>query len=469
MTTIYYSGAEIPGWRRLMAENGVGHAAFSYMGLRRRTKFVKPWLIREKVKEPVSLLLDSGAHTVNARPDLYSPKMLMEHYERFVAANIADVEAVLDFDVLSLGIEARREHLRRLHEVAGEKLVPVWHAQDGTEELAALALAFPTVAVAEVKAGDDVLRQIKTLAQTGTGFIGLALLKPDLIRSLPLVGVTGTSWLSPIQHGETVIYTGRELHRFHAKYQDTVRTRYRTQIEAMGIDPQAVADGESGALLSLSLRSWEAFVRDVVTRSPSTPSERNGDPGMDGPDGRPTETRHETRPKIPMPGLAYTDVVADDGTSTERQVQLVDTTLRECNSCYIRADCRAFQVDADCAFEVPELTTPQIRSLRLRMQTARVMFARQAEEHEGGFPNPVVSAELDRLDRMLLTDRKLESEELTLHLRASRTGEPTMGAGIISQIFGRETAETHAIAPVRSDPLVSQILDAEVVEEPQER
>lgn len=473
MTTIYYSGAEIPGWRRVMVANGVKHGALSYMGLRRRTKFIKPWLIREKVTEPLGILLDSGGHTLNARPDIYPVVSIMEHYEAFAATNAQDVELVLDFDVLTLGPAARREHRARLREQIGDKLVPVWHAQDGPPELYALAEQYQRLAVADIES--DLLnnvRHLRELSQNGVALIGLAMLKPDRIKTLPFAAVTGTSWLSPVQHGETVIYVNKELHRFHAKYQQTARTRYRTQIEQLGLDPVKIADGDGTELLSLSLRSWETFVRELAAIHPSTPSGRNGVSGMDEPVTEGVEMRHEnldTRPRIAMPGISFTAKPAAEGESAERLVRITDAGLRTCNSCYLKLSCPAHQVDASCAYEIPvELHTPaQIKALRfalIKLQTDRVLFLRMAEELEGGMANPVLSGELDRLSRMMANDHKMDQTELTFSMRT--TGEPTLGGGIISQIFGREPA---AIEPVAADPVITQILDAEVVEDPQAR
>lgn len=478
MTTIYYSGAEIPGWRRVLAANGVHHAALSYMGLRRRTKFIRPWLIREKVTEPLGILLDSGAHTINSKPDAYDAPGLMAAYESFVVSNVADVERVLEFDVLALSTQQRFEHRERMAQIAGEKFVPVWHREHGITEFELLTQGAPyntMLAVADIEADGRDLTPLLRLRAREVPLIGLAMLKPDRIKELSFAAVTGTSWLSPVQHGETVIYTGGELHRFHAKYQATARTRYRTQIEAFGLDPAKVAEGDGTELLGLSLRSWETFVRELAANHPSTPSERNGVPDMEEPVIEGGEMRHEngaTRPRIAMPGVSFTAKPTAEGENPERLLRITDAGLRTCNSCYLKSSCPAHEPDASCAYEIPvELHTPgQIKALRLaliKMQTDRVLFLRMAEELEGGMANPVLSGELDRLSRMMATDHKMDATEFTFSMRATGgTGQPSLNGGIISQIFGREPA---AIEPVQADPVIAQILDAEVVEEGEER
>lgn len=477
---IYYSGAEIPGWRRVLADNGAEHAALSFMGLRRRTKFIRPWLIREKIAEPLRLLLDSGAYTINAKPAAHPVAAIMTQYEQFAEANAADIDYALDLDVVSLGAGAREAHRERMARAVGDKLVPVWHAEDSVRQLYALAQhGHRTIALADTAAdGRDIAPVLRELAGEGVAFIGLALLKPDRIRELPLAAVTGTSWLSPAQHGETVIYTGRELHRFHKKYQASARSRYRSQIEALGVDPAKVADGDTTELLALSVRSWEAFVRELAAKPPQTVSERNGDPGMHEVDIAPEETGHESageRPHLAMPGLDAAPKPAGEEEAqapSDRALRISDVSLRMCDNCYLKDLCREHKPGASCVYEFPVdvETRAQVRALRaarLKIQTERTLFARMAEQREGGYPNPVVSAELDRLDRMLATDHKLDSAELTISMRSSgASGSPTMGAGVISRIFGREPA---AIEPVTTDPAVAQILDAELVEDPEQR
>ena len=63
--TLYLAGAEIPGWRKLLAEAG-SPMAVSFKGIERRRAKTKPYLLAEKFEGDYPLLLDSGAHSFNS-------------------------------------------------------------------------------------------------------------------------------------------------------------------------------------------------------------------------------------------------------------------------------------------------------------------------------------------------------------------------------------------------------------------
>src|SRR4051812_26574265 len=102
---IYFSGAEINSHLNLLKEAGAQHVALSYMGLRRRQKFSKPWLVKDRFDPNMSVFLDSGAYTLN-KPDVDVNKdellEIYEHYRDFVNANLDHVDLVSEFDVLAL-------------------------------------------------------------------------------------------------------------------------------------------------------------------------------------------------------------------------------------------------------------------------------------------------------------------------------------------------------------------------------
>lgn len=485
---IYYSGAEIPAHRKTLLANGIEHAALSYMGLRRRVKHTESWDIATKLAQlPLGVLLDSGGHTVNAAPDQYDAPGLLASYELFVERNTAGTERVLEFDALCLGAAARRAHRTRMFELAGGKFVPVWHQEDGAFELRLLASRYGCLAVADLDAdGRDLTAELKSLSHDAELF-GLAMLKPDRMKAIPFHAVTGTSWLSPSQHGETVIYAGGELHRYHRQYQDQVRRRYRTQIAEMGLDPQKVADGDREELLALSLRSWQRFVAELAAKAPQPPSQRNGDPDVYEPDNDTLETGHETlmqparrRARQTMPGVAVDveqppDQGEEGGKPKESipKLRVVDAGVRACDSCYLKGKCPAYEPQSGCAYEIPiELDKPQqIRALRtalIKMQTDRVLFLRMVEEIEGGYADPVLSCELDRLSKMIASDHRMDSTFSVKISGSAAPGTPTLPSGIISTIFGRDP-QPKAIEPVPADPIIEQILDAELVSDSEER
>nr|PZN17694.1 MAG: hypothetical protein DIU80_24075 [Chloroflexota bacterium] len=102
----------------------------------------------------------------------------------------------------------------------------------------------------------------------------------------------------------------------------------------------------------------------------------------------------------------------------------------------------------------------------VEIQTQRVLFARFSEEVEGGYPDPNVGQEIDRLQRMLKTKADMESEGFSLTVKAQSRAQGQ--AGLISRIFGDNAGQAaRAIEPARAEDVAAQmgIVDAELVGE----
>ena len=102
----------------------------------------------------------------------------------------------------------------------------------------------------------------------------------------------------------------------------------------------------------------------------------------------------------------------------------------------------------------------------IEMQTQRVAFARYAEELDGGYPDPNLSNEMDRLLRVILQAKDIQDDRdfLTLTVQAHA------GAGVLSRIFGQRDAAPvttlqRQLGPVETDTLVAQVIEADVVPE----
>src|SRR5687767_6053437 len=106
MLSLYYGGSEVHGHRKLLATEGVTDVGLSFVGLSRRTKFKRPWLISDKYPENQRIFLDSGAYTINKSPEKYQRAQIEELYELyhdFIKANLARVELVSEMDAVHLG------------------------------------------------------------------------------------------------------------------------------------------------------------------------------------------------------------------------------------------------------------------------------------------------------------------------------------------------------------------------------
>jgi hypothetical protein len=146
---------------------------------------------------------------------------------------------------------------------------------------------------------------------------------------------------------------------------------------------------------------------------------------------------------ISMPVVGYqmkTIVETEDGRDVLKDVPIVQSnsaSLRQCDTCFVAANCPAFKPQNTCAFNLPiEVKTPeQLKALNtalLEMQAQRVMFMRFAEELNGGYADPNVSQEIDRYQKMLKNIKELDEQKEFIQITGSRSSS----GGVLSAIFG---------------------------------
>jgi hypothetical protein len=145
----------------------------------------------------------------------------------------------------------------------------------------------------------------------------------------------------------------------------------------------------------------------------------------------------------PLPVFGYemkTIVDNQDGQDVLREVPVVQSqqsTIRQCDTCFVAASCPAFKPQNTCAFNLPVevKTKEQLKGLLttiVEMQGQRVAFMRFAEELNGGYADPNLSQEVDRLIKLVGSIKELESNKEFVQITASRQ---TSG-GVLSAIFG---------------------------------
>jgi hypothetical protein len=129
-----------------------------------------------------------------------------------------------------------------------------------------------------------------------------------------------------------------------------------------------------------------------------------------------------------------------DGRDLIRDVPIIETThtsLRQCDTCFVAANCPAFKPQNTCAFNLPVevKTKDQLKGLLnaiIEMQGARVAFARFAEELNGGYPDPNTGQEIDRLFKIVKSLKELEENKEFVKL----TVERQTSGGVLSALFG---------------------------------
>ena len=400
--------------------------------------------------------------------------------------NLDRIEIFSEFDALALGkdwIEVYRPAGHNDNLIG--KFVAIWHSEEGLEELARLCGNYRRVGILKVDAFDRDLTPIlnSMVKKYNVKLHGLGITSMEAMREIKWESVGSTTWLAPIQWGESHIWTGRELKRYPKKYSERARKQHRQLFMNNGFDAAKISDGDTNELLKLSVWSWQHFADSigtaVVTKLPDSGNAENSENGILAvmtPENRTdnrlvtqTESRHVLIPtqrqttSLPIMGIS---VRKDDESDQEMPfLHKRSDSMRVCNSCFLRDKCPGFESDANCLYNIPiEIkTNDQLRALQdalITMQAQRVLFMQMAEDMEGGYADPNLSSEIDRLQRLIKARNEAERTGFSVNVSAS---EP----GVISRIFGSDAGmRAQSIEPVKADSLINKamIYDAEIVE-----
>jgi hypothetical protein len=486
---LYLAGCEIPAYRSLLAHEDYPTVALSYWGLRRRTKFTKPYDLAEKFGEPPEILIDSGCHSINAKPssDLSIAELIdiAEHYyDEFIRPNVDRLAYYVEFDAHQLGDEwiAQQRYLTP----NSDKAIVVWRPETGREGLEELCNEWPNVGITQAGVDRlDVAHLLPHLAKTtDTKLFGLGMTKTAALEHGHWYGAASTSWISPSQFGDTIVWAGKELHRYPRRYKDMSRARHKHAIADAGFDAEAIIADDPTEVLRLSVWSWQQFTDHIngtgVTAPGNTHAGEKADPTPEAVDRLPQERRHagvtpapvKQREKVPFPGLAVIQETAEDGTVGRPVLKTVDPGVRNCDRCYLSSSCPAAQPGSACAFSLPvEIRTKDqradVNAAILEMQAGRLFGLRYAEELEGGIINPVLSGEIDRYMKIAKTVE--ESEETGFSVKISATQKGAAETGLISRLFGRDEGEQARSLPhpisVERAAIETGFVDAEVIED----
>jgi hypothetical protein len=486
----YYGGSEIPSHRKLLAEQNISHVALSYMGLRRRIKFARPWSIAEHYGADQSVLLDSGCHTLNREGVTMSKEEIQEiadHYLEFVEENIDRVSCYTEFDALLMGGAWIADRRQCLHP---EKGIVVWHEQDGVDALKKLAHVHQYIAVGQATCNDrDILPTLRGLAKDRR-LHGMGFSSPPLLLAADWYSVSSTTWLSAAQHGETFLWTGTEMKRYPTRYKEQARKRHRVRIIDAGFDIDLIEADDASENLRLSLWSWQQQMEHITRRHGEgvTPSlklvvSENAENDLatvttlPSPAGKPAYRERVTLPGIETEDFTYT-TTDDNGqrtTKTEQRVQAVDTGIRNCDGCFLSAKCPEFDPGSVCAYEIPIRVKTKEQYLALldayiSMTAQRVFFMRIVEEAEGGYVDANLSKAIDQSAQLIKLRTEIEESGFSFTMKMQ--GNPEGSTGILSRLFGAQnTGGPPALSPagaVSAETALHQmgvVYDAEVISE----
>lgn len=468
--------------------------SLSYFGLRDRTKFTKGWSI-EKYFPTENVFVDSGCSVINsAKEQEYTNDELMgiaDHYYSWISDNIDHIELYTEFDALQLGrnfIEGRRDKLR---EVEYDKFLPIWHGDEGLDALRDLADTYGRVGILQTSIqGRDIVPLLSRMGRSGTKLHGLSMTKPDVMKAIPWESVSSTSWLSPMKYGDTIVWSHGQLKRYPKSMKDQARKKERTVFMSAGFDLDKIYQDDSRELLRISLWSWTKLVesingknnRGVTTSMKMEDSgftdfedDEVGDVVEKAPKRVPTATPRDPSRRQVIPLIDFTYDIekvrnSETGEVEEKEVPKLKSrseSMRICDTCFLAAKCPMFENNSTCAYDIPIVirTKEQMEALAsslVEMQTQRVMFMKMVEDAEGGYADPILSGEFDRLMKMMKTKSDMEQEGFSLTVTAKQQGNMSR----LDRLFGDMTTQSfNALpAPVPAEDAAFQlgIIDAEI-------
>lgn len=471
---LYYGGAEIPAWREMLRDCNIPNVSLSYVGLHRRTNAS----LKGYFPDWQSVFLDSGGYTYNKHQEKYEFEDAIEfaaQYVEFVKANIDYVSLVSEFDAVQLGkdfIENFREDF--YNSLPPEKFMPIWHPGDGREELERLCSTYQVVGISQ----SDIHGETENIPlfnsyerRYSTKLHGVGITSKRIIEAVRWDSVSSTSWLSPSIYGDTFVWTGRELKRYPKTYKDRRRTHRSLFIEN-GFDYEKIENDDSKELLRLSLWSWEQYINNI---SGVTTQVRNETDDLEESSQEQVDTQSSSGGTVSLVSRANQALPImstlwkeeknfdDEEVTSTPHLIIRSESMRVCDNCFLRDKCPGFQPRSTCLYNIPiEIRTKdQLRSLHdalLEMQTHRVLFMKMAEDLSGGYADPNLSSEIDRLNRMIKT--KIEGDKSTFSMTMTAS-EAAAGPGIFDRMFGADAGNKlrELEQPIDADTYLAEVIE----------
>lgn len=472
----------------MMKECGITDISLSYFGLRERTKFTKGWDLNKYFEDNHNIFIDSGCHTINsAKEQKYTNEELRyigDHYYSWIRDNIDSIEFYTEFDALQLGKEYVEEQRLRISSTGSSKFLPIWGIHDSIEDLNDLSERFGRVGILQTSIGErDIIPTLNKLVARGIKLHGLSMTKPDVMKAVRWESVSSTSWISPMQYGDTIIWSHNQLKRYPKSMKDQARKKERSAFISGGFDLDKIYDkSDSKEMLRVSLWSWTKLLEAInkKQRGVTTPVNFNDEEFTDfesddvgtvekrAPQRVPTAIRRDSSEKRIIPFLDFDiDIEKQRNKLTNEmedvevpKVKIRSESMRICDSCFLATKCPMFEENTTCAYDIPIQirTKEQMTSLMdsmVELQAQRVLFMKMAEDAEGGYADPVLSSEIDRLGKLMKTKHEMEQEGFSLTVTAKQQGQMSR----VDRLFGDLTNHkfTELPSPVTPQEALEQL------------
>ena len=499
MTKLIFSGVEVGSNRTLLEGQKVESMGLNFWGLRKRgLPKTKIWLISEHFLPETKVYVESGASQADkaglSREELID---LAADYQEFLVNNADRAEGFLEFDSQILGLEWIEQ--QRSFFSNDPKLWVIWHKEYGQPVLREMSedhlnVAIPNSEIEEVTNLAAATRSYSS--QFGTHYHALGCAKPDNLRSIPFVTASTLSWLSPMRRGETIIWDGSRLVRYPKKMKDQARPRYKNIVDKAGLDYSEFVKDSTLEATRVAVWSYKKLEESMDKKSPNfhiidggkeknlsdnsdefmtglmglelSTSDNSGVEGRKVERSGAVERAPEEMQNLPVFGFKMKTIVETDENGKDvlmdvPVVQTQQTSLRQCDTCFVASNCPAFKPQNTCAFNLPVevKTKDQLKSLLtaiIEMQGQRVAFMRFAEEMNGGYADPNLSQEIDRLLKLVGNVNDMDSNKEFIQITASRQSS----GGVLSAIFGDRAQALRELPEALREDTVTKIISESI-------
>jgi len=452
---IIYLGAEVPSNRTILETTSATTVGVSFYRLVKRGLPKKGYLLENYFSPDFSIYVHPGLPRDTSGIDV---EEFAAMYEHFIADNIDRITMFSEIDVDDqVFVEQQRKTC--WSEVPPGKFLPIWNPVTGIKSLHALAERYLDIGLPgdALESETQLAVVTRTLHRSGTRFHILGSARPDNLRQVPCETASTMAWLSPMLNGETVVWDGAKIHRYSKRMKDQARSRYRHIYTRAGLDVDLILEDDVKEVCRLAVWSYQQFERKVngmefeaidpflyIHSGDSIPDVIAETPTPDI-DNKGVEVRklmpRDPAEITPLPVFGYEIKSEVDEDGNIKDVPVVNSraaTLRQCDTCFVAANCPAFKPQTMCAFNLPVevKTKEQLKALInsvIEMQGQRVAFMRFAEEMQGGgYSDPNLSQEIDRLFKLIKTTKELDDSREFIRMTVERQGS----AGVLSSIFG---------------------------------
>jgi hypothetical protein len=453
-----YLGSEVPSNRKILEGMGVREAGFSYWrAVKRGLPKNKDYLISNYFNPLMNVTVYPGIPAAAQLSEREAEEFCAD-YEDFIANNIERLTNFVEIDHASVSEQLIQEQRKGAwEEVEGDKFVAVFRASYDEAKLDWFSSAYKNILIPKERLLDSpsfIQRMRAAVRAYETDFHTAALADPSELKNIPLTSVSTLSWLSPMMHGETIMWDGTELVRYPKGMKEQARSRCKLAAESADLDFNKILADDNIEVCKLALWSYEQLEakmgRELSYNSGNLDNNDSTETIPSDVDKRAQKSGNliprnpSEMTTLPVLGLEYKTVIEPDeeGRDVISERQIITSSansLRMCNTCFLASKCPAFKMDSTCSFNLPlELKTKdQMRSFInaiIEMQGQRVAFARFSEEINGGYPDPNLSQEIDRLFKIIKTVKELDDSKEFIRMTVERSG----GAGVLSSIFGEK-------------------------------